>query len=81
MLASEGVRRLVVSHWQADSIPTLSATIRKHDLELQLAGGATDSSGVDAARAAGADALILGEALFSGAIDFEQTSRGVAVNG
>ena len=81
MLASEGVRRLVVSHWDVDSVNTVASTVRNHDLELQLAGGATDSSGVDAARAAGADALILGEALFSGAIDFEQTSRGVAVNG
>jgi phosphoribosylformimino-5-aminoimidazole carboxamide ribotide isomerase len=81
MLAGEGVRRLVVSHWDVDSVTTVAATVRNHDLELQLAGGATDSSGVDAARAAGADALILGEALFSGAIDFEQTSRGVAVNG
>lgn len=36
---------------------------------------------VDAARAAGADALILGEALFSGAIDFSEASRGVAING
>jgi phosphoribosylformimino-5-aminoimidazole carboxamide ribotide isomerase len=81
MLASEGVRRLVVSHWDVESVTTVAATIRKHDLELQLAGGATDTSGVDAARAAGADALILGEALFSGAIDYQQASRGVAVNG
>jgi phosphoribosylformimino-5-aminoimidazole carboxamide ribonucleotide (ProFAR) isomerase len=81
MLSSEGVRRLVVSHWDAETVTPLAATIRNRDLELQLAGGATDSSGVDAARAAGADALILGEALFSGAIDFQQTARGVAVNG
>ncbi len=81
MLASENVRRLVVSHWNADSVATVAAAIKHHDLEMQLAGGATDTAGVDAARAAGADALILGEALFSGAIDYSQTTRGVAVNG
>ena len=81
MLASEGVRRLIVSHWDPASIATLANVVRGHDLELQLAGGANDSAGVDAARACGADALILGEALFSGAIDFSETTRGVAING
>jgi phosphoribosylformimino-5-aminoimidazole carboxamide ribonucleotide (ProFAR) isomerase len=81
MLASEGVRRLVVSHWSVDGIDALAAEIRSHDLELQLAGGATDTHGVEVARACGADALILGEALFSGAIEFTSSSRGVAING
>src|SRR4051812_38493695 len=81
MLAAEGVRRLVVSHWDEESVVSVAALVRGHDLELQLAGGATDPLGVDAARAAGADALILGEALFSGAIDFTSVTRGVAVNG
>lgn len=81
MLSSEGVRRLVVSHWSAEGIAELGHEIRGNDLELQLAGGATDSAGVDAARAAGADTLILGEALFSGAIDYQQATQGVTVNG
>jgi phosphoribosylformimino-5-aminoimidazole carboxamide ribotide isomerase len=81
MLSAEGVRRLVVSHWSVDSVDALAALVREHDLELQLAGGATDSAGVDAARAAGADALILGEAIFSGAIEFTEAMRGVSVNG
>jgi phosphoribosylformimino-5-aminoimidazole carboxamide ribonucleotide (ProFAR) isomerase len=81
MLASEGVRRLVVSHWSPESLADVARAIRGADLELQLAGGATDPDGVNAARAAGADALILGEALFSGAIDFSAISRGVTVNG
>jgi phosphoribosylformimino-5-aminoimidazole carboxamide ribotide isomerase len=81
MLASEGVRRLVVSHWDVASVSAVVGAIKSHDLEVQLAGGATDPGGVTAARAAGADALILGEALFSGAIDFSEASRGVAVNG
>ncbi len=81
MLASEGVRRLVVSHWSVESISELARAIRGNDLELQLAGGATDSAGVDAARAAGADTLILGEALFTGAIDYQDAMQGVTVNG
>lgn len=81
MLASEGVRRLVVSHWSAENLDELARSIKSHDLELQLAGGATDLSSVAVARAAGADALILGEALFSGAIDFATVARGVTVNG
>jgi len=81
MLASEGVRRLVVSHWSPDAVDELARDIRANDLELQLAGGATDSAGVDAARAAGANALILGEALFTGAIDYHSAMEGVTVNG
>jgi phosphoribosylformimino-5-aminoimidazole carboxamide ribotide isomerase len=68
MLASEGVRRLIVSHWDVQSAASVVSAITRHDLEVQLAGGATDPTGVEAARAAGADALILGEALFSGGI-------------
>ena len=75
MLAGEGVRRLVVSHWEIDIVASVAAVVRRHDLELQLAGGATDGVGVDAARAAGADALILGEAIFSGAIDYAAASH------
>ena len=81
MLASEGVRRLVVSHWSPDAVDGVARDIHAHDLELQLAGGANDSAGVDVARAAGADALILGEALFTGAIDYQSAMQGVTVNG
>lgn len=81
MLAAEGVRRLVVSHWSPEGVVDLAREIRANDLELQLAGGATDSAGVDAALAAGADTLILGEALFSGAIDYQDATQGVTVNG
>ena len=81
MLSSEGVRRLVVSHWSVEGVEAVASVIRGRDLELQLAGGATDIAGVDAARACGADALILGEALFSGAIDFTSVTRGVSING
>lgn len=70
-LLEEGVRRLVVSHWTRDDLPRVANIVRQHDVEVQLAGGATDIAAVDAAHAAGAHALILGEALFSGAVDYE----------
>jgi phosphoribosylformimino-5-aminoimidazole carboxamide ribonucleotide (ProFAR) isomerase len=67
------VRRIVVSHWGISDLPVLADIVRRHDLEVQLAGGALDLATVDAAAAAGIDALILGEALFSGAVDYQST--------
>jgi phosphoribosylformimino-5-aminoimidazole carboxamide ribotide isomerase len=75
MLASEGVRRIVVSHWSVQELPRLSEAVRGQDLEMQLAGGATEISDVDAARAAGAHSLILGESLFNGSIDYDTAAR------
>jgi phosphoribosylformimino-5-aminoimidazole carboxamide ribotide isomerase len=75
MLASEGVRRLVVSHWTRDDLGLIGPLAARLDIELQLAGGATSSADVTAAREAGVDALILGEALFTGAVDFETVTH------
>ena len=75
MLAGEGVRRLVVSHWTPADLPRIGALATGHDIEVQLAGGAAELAAVDAARDAGVNGLILGEALFSGAIDFRRRSR------
>ena len=73
MLASEGVRRLVVSHWTVDDLGRLGRIAASSEIEFQLAGGATDSDTVMAAQRAGAHALILGEALFTGAVDYSST--------
>jgi len=70
MLVSERVRRLVVSHWTTEDLPRLSELAQRHDVEIQLAGGATDLETVQAASRAGAQALILGEALFTGVVDY-----------
>ena len=79
-LAAEGVRRLVVSHWNADDLPHLAAMSARHDLALQLAGGITEPSQIDDAAAAGIDTLILGEALLSGTIDYKMHAE-VRVHG
>lgn len=70
-LAGEGVRRLVVSHWTQADLPRLSAIRTRHDISLQLAGGVSEPGQIEAAAAAGIDTLILGEALLSGAIDYQ----------
>jgi len=70
MLVTERVRRLVVAHWTTEDLPRLSELAKRHDVEIQLAGGATDLEMVQAASRAGAHALILGEALFTGAVDY-----------
>jgi len=44
-------------------------------MELSVAGGVSDLDGVRRLRDAGVTSLILGEALLSGAIDFEEASR------
>jgi phosphoribosylformimino-5-aminoimidazole carboxamide ribotide isomerase len=75
MLVSEGVRRLVVSHWTPEDLGRLGELRARLDVELQLAGGARSMDDVNAACDAGADALILGEALFTGAVDFEGAIR------
>lgn len=90
MLVSEGVRRVVVAHWTPADLDRLGAIARTHDIAVQLAGGVTEIDTVSAAAAAGADALILGEALFSGAVDYQQavatlatstTSEGIPAHG
>jgi phosphoribosylformimino-5-aminoimidazole carboxamide ribonucleotide (ProFAR) isomerase len=69
------VRRLVVSHWTREDLGRLGELRARLDVELQLAGGARSMEDVSAARDAGVDALILGEALFTGAVDFEGATR------
>jgi phosphoribosylformimino-5-aminoimidazole carboxamide ribotide isomerase len=74
-LAGEGVRRLVVSHWTVDDLPRLAAIKTRHDIVVLLAGGVSEPAQIEAAAAAGIDALILGEALLSGAIDYQSVAN------
>jgi phosphoribosylformimino-5-aminoimidazole carboxamide ribotide isomerase len=77
-LASGGVRRFVLSHAAgADAVETLAGLARTVDADLLVAGGVSDVDGVRRVRDAGAAGIILGEALLSGAIDY-QTAREAA---
>jgi phosphoribosylformimino-5-aminoimidazole carboxamide ribonucleotide (ProFAR) isomerase len=70
-LIGAGVSRFVLSHGGAE--PDLARTrdlIRSYDAEILVAGGVHDLDGLRRLRDTGASGVILGEALFSGAIEF-----------
>ena len=70
-LVGEGVRRLVLSHAGArPDLARLRALRAAYDVELLLAGGVTEAAVLPEIAAAGVSGVILGEALFNGAIDY-----------
>ena len=73
-LSAAGIQRIVLSHGGNASEASAFAQLaqRYPSMELSVAGGVTDLDGVRRLRDAGVSALILGEALLSGAIDFEE---------
>jgi len=73
-LVSAGISRVVMSHGGGTSeLSRLSEIGQRYpSIEVSVAGGVTDLDGVRRLRDAGVSALILGEALLSGAIDFEE---------
>jgi phosphoribosylformimino-5-aminoimidazole carboxamide ribotide isomerase len=78
-LVAAGVRRLVLSHGgTAPDRDLLAALVRRHDVDVLVAGGATDLDGVRRLRDAGVTALILGEALLSGAIELPRALEAAA---
>jgi phosphoribosylformimino-5-aminoimidazole carboxamide ribotide isomerase len=77
-LAGRGVRRFVLGHATGDAeVEAIAAAARTVDADLLVAGGTTDATGIARVRDAGAAGIILGEALLSGAIDY-QTAREAA---
>ena len=76
-LVGAGVSRIVLSHGgnASESAAFASLAARQPTMELSVAGGVSDLDGVRRLRDAGVASLILGEALLSGAIDFEEASR------
>jgi phosphoribosylformimino-5-aminoimidazole carboxamide ribotide isomerase len=77
-LAGRGVRRFVLGHATGpDEVTEVAAIARTVDADLLVAGGVGDVDGLRRVRDAGAAGIILGEALLSGAIDY-QTAREAA---
>jgi phosphoribosylformimino-5-aminoimidazole carboxamide ribotide isomerase len=77
-LASRGVRRFVLGHATGDAeVAAIAAAARTVDADLLVAGGTSDATGIARVRDAGAAGIILGEALLSGAIEY-QTAREAA---
>ena len=73
-LSTAGIQRILLSHGGNASEASAFAQLaqRYPSIELSVAGGVTDLDGVRRLRDAGVSSLILGEALLSGAIDFEE---------
>ena len=73
-LSGAGIQRIVLSHGgNANEASAFAQLAQRYpSIELSVAGGVTDLDGVRRLRDAGVSALILGEALLSGAIDFEE---------
>jgi len=77
-LAGRGVRRFVLGHATGDAeVAEIARLARTVDADLLVAGGVTDLDGLRRVRDSGAAGIILGEALLSGAIDY-QTAREAA---
>ena len=78
-LAGQGVRRFVLGHATgAAEIGQLAELTRSADVDLLVAGGVSDVEGIRRVRDAGAAGIILGEALLSGAIDYETAREAAA---
>jgi phosphoribosylformimino-5-aminoimidazole carboxamide ribotide isomerase len=78
-LVTAGVVRLVLSHGGAE--PDLERTrelIRSYDAEILVAGGVRDLDGLRRLRDTGVGGVILGEALFSGAIEYQAALEAAA---
>ena len=77
-LAGRGVRRFVLGHATGDAeVSEIAQLTRTVDADLLIAGGVSDATGIRRMRDTGAAGIILGEALLSGAIDY-QTAREAA---
>lgn len=81
-LEAAGVARFVISHGGTSSdLGLLSFLARRLKAEIMVAGGVTTGSEIASLRDAGVSGLILGEALFSGALDLREALRTAAAAG
>jgi phosphoribosylformimino-5-aminoimidazole carboxamide ribotide isomerase len=69
-LVAAGVHRVVLGHGgAAPDTAFLDTLIRRHDVDVLVAGGINDLAGIRRLRDAGVAGCILGEAILAGAID------------
>jgi phosphoribosylformimino-5-aminoimidazole carboxamide ribotide isomerase len=70
-LVGRGVRRFVLSHGGVEpDTERLSTLVGRHDADFIVAGGASDVDALRRLRDVGVSAVILGQALLSGSIDY-----------
>jgi phosphoribosylformimino-5-aminoimidazole carboxamide ribotide isomerase len=78
-LADRGVSRFVLAHGgRTPDLAILGALTGRPDIDVLVAGGASDLDGIRRLRDAGIAGIILGEALLSGAIDFTAAQEAAA---
>jgi phosphoribosylformimino-5-aminoimidazole carboxamide ribotide isomerase len=69
-LAGDGIRRFVLGHGGSEpDLELVGRLAALGDVEILVAGGVTSAQGLARLRTAGVAGVILGEALFAGAID------------
>jgi phosphoribosylformimino-5-aminoimidazole carboxamide ribotide isomerase len=78
-LVAAGVHRLVLSHGgTSPDTGLLDSLVRRHDVDVLVAGGVNDLAGISRLRDAGVAGLILGEAILSGTIDLSRAMEAAA---
>jgi phosphoribosylformimino-5-aminoimidazole carboxamide ribotide isomerase len=77
-LHGAGVRRFVFSHAADEGIELVRRVARGLDAEILVAGGVVSLDGLRRLRDAGVAGVILGEALFTGAIDLGEAMAAVS---
>ena len=78
-LIGAGVARLVLAHGGTDpDLERVRSLVRTYDAEIIVAGGIRDLDGLRRLRDTGASGVILGEALFSGAVDLPAAQEAAA---
>jgi phosphoribosylformimino-5-aminoimidazole carboxamide ribotide isomerase len=78
-LVTAGVARFVLSHGGTESdLERTRELVRSYDAEILVAGGVRDLDGLRRLRDAGVGGVILGEALFSGAIEYQAALEAAA---
>jgi phosphoribosylformimino-5-aminoimidazole carboxamide ribotide isomerase len=78
-LAGRGVRRFVLSHGGSEPDAALLAELtRSYDADFLVAGGVSALDGIRRLRDLGVTGIILGQALLSGAIDFNAALEAAA---
>jgi phosphoribosylformimino-5-aminoimidazole carboxamide ribotide isomerase len=78
-LVGLGVQRFVLSHGGGAPDPALvERLVRDLDVEVVIAGGVTDLAGILRLRDAGVTAVLLGEVLLSGRIDYPPAMEAAA---
>ena len=78
-LVGLGVVRFVLTHGGASpDTATIARLTERRDADILIAGGVTDLAGIARLRDAGVTAVILGEALLSGRIDYTAAKEAAA---